>query len=658
MSVFDAVPGTTNAIARNDPELVCVMHVNGPAEPWLSTLSALRRVLPEIEVVVGAPDPSALPDLTRYEVDLRSAGNVGQLVNAVHLLHVHSHVLVIAWPVILPPDPLRVALELAETDLRCSSVSFFCNAAGYLSFPHRDHPWMHQIDDLDEVSITRRLRDSARHLSPAVIPYASGPALLLTAQGLSVVSEFLENEANDVDLSIATHSCRTRCHGMVDLLDPTTFVLRPRDITSGFHNETWLTAEGTAWLSTRYPGLVESPADRREHAAGFADVFSAARAAVGGLRIVIDGSVLGARETGIQVTVLAMVKALADRSEIASIGVSLPVSNPPRYAVDVLRHPKVDARYTPSNDLDVFGQVDIIHRPFQGSVESENWRRNASRVVMTLHDLVAYQVPIYHETPEKWFQYREDVRLAASDVDGLVVISADVRRQVSMERLRIEEGRLFVVPNGVGHLTGSEPADLPRELMLRGFDASLFLLVIGTDYAHKNRGKAVEVLKALRDDGHQLSLVLAGAHVPYGSSRMEEYQAWTPELPVFVVPDVSSEERNWLLRHASVVLYPTSAEGFGLVPHEAAAFGTPTVFVPFGPFAERFRDLPVAPADWSVEELVRATDTLLRSPSIAQEQVNIIARDTERYDWTNTAAGIVDVYRAVLGRPARHGLRF
>ena len=113
-----------------------------------------------------------------------------------------------------------------------------------------------------------------------------------------------------------------------------------------------------------------------------------------------------------------------------------------------------------------------------------------------------------------------------------------------------------------------------------------------------------------------------------------------PDLPVYVVPDVSSEERNWLLRHASVVLYLTSAEGFGLVPHEAAAFGTPTVFVPFGPLGERFPDLPAAPADWSLEELAKATDMLLRDPALARQQIEAIARDTERYDWEHTAAGV------------------
>ena len=73
-----------------------------------------------------------------------------------------------------------------------------------------------------------------------------------------------------------------------------------------------------------------------------------------------------------------------------------------------------------------------------------------------------------------------------------------------------------------------------------------------------------------------------------------------------MIPDVSSAERNWLLKHAELVLYPTSAEGFGLVPHEAAAFGTPTVMVPFGPLGERLPDLPVAPQDWETKTLADA----------------------------------------------------
>ena len=635
------------------PAVICAAFACGPEAPWISTLTAFRLSVPELKVIVGTPEESDLRDSCPDDFEVRSAPTIGHLVNSVHSSYPDSHILLIGWPTIFPSTPLRVALAIAETDLRCCSVSFFSNAAGYLSFPHRDAPSIHQIDDLDEEMITRRLRLADDDLPPVSIPYATGPAVLLTSQGLSVTGTFPMHGPEDVELVLAEHSCRARRHGMIDYLDPSTFVLRPRDLGSGFRNNTWLSAENEAWLNARYPGIVDAPRDPREHSAALGDTFAAARAMVGGLRVVLDGSVLGAREMGTQVAILALIESLAERPEIASIGVSLSVSNPPPYAAEVLRHPKIDARFVPGNDLSIFGEVDVIHRPFQSSVEADTWRDSASRIVMTLNDLIAFQVPNYHETPDEWFRYREAIRNAASDVDGLIVISEDVRRQVTTERLGIDDARVFVVALGVGHLTGHEAESPPSELLARGFDGSAFLFVLGADYAHKNRGRAIEVLRELNAMGHELSLVMAGAHVPYGSSRLDEDMARTVDLPVYIIPDVSSEERNWLLRHAAAVLYLTSAEGFGLVPHEAAAFGTPTVFVPFGPLAERFKGLPAAPADWSVQELAKAADTLLRDPYLAREQIAAIAQDTARYDWHDTAAGVLHVYRSVLTKPPR-----
>ena len=154
---------------------------------------------------------------------------------------------------------MQVALEIADSDLRCSSVSFFSNAAAYLSFPHRDAPSIHQIDDLDEQMITRRLRASLEDLPPVSIPYATGPAVLLTSQGLSVVGNFPDHGPDNLELALAEYSCRARCHGMIDYLDPSTFVLRPRDLGVAFRNDTWMTAENETWLNARYPGCRRGP---------------------------------------------------------------------------------------------------------------------------------------------------------------------------------------------------------------------------------------------------------------------------------------------------------------------------------------------------------------------------------------------------------------
>ncbi len=640
--------------SSNAARVVVAIFATGPADPWSVTLSSLRQVAPDIPVVVGSTLSETVNDFEQPGVETRNAATPAALVNDIYRTE-ECHVLLITAPVVLPPCPLITAVDLAASDLRCASVAFLCNAAAFLSFPHRDAPSIHQINDLDEVSITRNLRSRSHELGACPLPYATGPAVLLTSQGLSVVGPFPDHGPVAPELALADYSCRARAHGMVDLLDPSTFVLRPRDVVSDFPNNTWLAPSEESWLASRYPGMGMLLTEPAERDGALGDVIRAARAAALGVRVVIDGSCIGPNEMGTQVTLLALVKALADRSDVESLGVALagPV---PAYAEKVLSHSKIRVGRAPDGDFSEFGIVDVVHRPFQAAPDTDvaAWRRTCSRTLMTVHDVIAYQVPGYHRTPADWIAYRVGMRDTAREVDGIIVISTDVQRQLHLERFPIDRERVFTVANGVDHLTGHEPEACPDELLQRGFSAAApFLLVLGTDYAHKNRDKAIDVLSALRKTGHALELVLVGAHVPYGSSRAAEASSLSLDLPVHVIPDVSSEERNWLLRHAAVVLYPTSAEGFGLIPHEAAAFGTPTVLVPFGPLGERFPALPVAPRDWSTAELTAATESLLRDPALAQAQVDTLARDTERYDWSLTAAKVVDVYRALLARPAR-----
>ena len=104
-----------------------------------------------------------------------------------------------------------------------------------------------------------------------------------------------------------------------------------------------------------------------------------------------------------------------------------------------------------------------------------------------------------------------------------------------------------------------------------------------------------------------------------------------------MLPDLPSAERNWLMRHADLVLYPSSAEGFGLVPYEAARFGTPTLFTRFGPLQELAPDIPVAADDWSPDALAEAADSLLSDPALARVQVESCLAAGTKYTWAATA---------------------
>ncbi|MEO6120913.1 MAG: glycosyltransferase [Acidimicrobiales bacterium] len=637
-------------------EVVAVLFAGERPELYAPTVVSLRRACPGVVVLAGAADGDIGP-LVAVGAKPAQAGSWAELVNQTWAQR-RSHVLAVTDTVIFPTGVLDRAVPILDAWLHLATVSFFANLAAFLSFPHRNQGVSHQIESLDEEAVTRLLRSRGPELGPAPVPYAAGPAVLLSHFALSAVGPLTEDASLRPGAALADFSLRARAKGFVDVVDPTAFCARPFDLAPV--DDPWPTPAERRWLTARHSvmaTLVDTEALSMTSA--LAAVHGASRAKVLGLRVLVDGTCFGAKEMGTQVQTISLIAALARRSDVARVEVAL-ATDVPRYAEATLSHTKVHARLVLGGDVSCLGPADVGHRPFQPERPLHpSWVAAAARTVVTIQDLIAYHGAAYHGSPDEWMAHRRGLHQAVAEADGVVVISHDVAKRLELERLPVEGGRVFVVGNGTDHLRGVESEALPVELLARGFTAGRFALVLGTNYAHKNRDLAVAAVGELRRRGIPLALVMAGAAVPFGSSRAAEVLAGGAggdfDDEVFAVPDVTSEERNWLLRHASVVLYPTSAEGFGLIPYEAARFGTPTVLVPFGPLAEVMGPMPVQAADWSPSALADAAEALLGDPDLAEAQVAAALAAGEDFTWDATAAKLVEVYRSLLAQPARGG---
>lgn len=632
--------------------LVALVFAGDFPEDCLPSVTTLRRGHPEIDVVVGGEDEDALAPLAAKGAVTRAAPSLCALANRVYE-ETRCHLLLVCEPAVFPDRAVDPALAVAEEHLQTATVSFLSNAAGFASFPEGDRPVSHQISGaggVDEQVITDRLRHCDPALAMVPLPFAIGPAVLVSGYAASAVGPLAE--VVPPAQALADFSLRGRRKGFVDLLEPSTFVMRAFDV--GHAGEATAADVVDDWLVTRHPEAKALVEETRGDDHPLAISRRAARAKVLGLHVLVDGYRLWPREMGTQVQTVALVEALARRADVDRVAVALG-DELPAYAERLARNRKVDARRAKPDELSVFGRIDVAHRPFQpdGPHDVDPLRKVAARTAITLLDLIAYQIGAYHPTVESWMAYRKNVRHAAADFDAVLVLSGDVRRYVEIERLPVERDRLFILELGTDHLHGIEPQRTPPALLARDGASEQFLLVIGPNYAHKNRDLAIRAATALRRRGLPMLLVMAGSTVPRGSSRVLEASAWEADDDVVVLPNVSSEERNWLLRHASLVLYLSSAEGFGLVPFEAARFGTPTVLLPVGPLKELADALPAVASDWSAEAVADAAEQLLTDPAVADKQVAAILASDVGQTWDATAAELVRVYRSTLARPRR-----
>ena len=300
-------------------------------------------------------------------------------------------------------------------------------------------------------------------------------------------------------------------------------------------------------------------------------------AAIGGLTVTVDARSLNSAFGGTQRYTLELIEALARYTD-ANVRAVVPADLAPA-AQAILRDTPGVQIVTYEQAVAGVPESHVVHRPQQvfGIGDLNLLRLLGRRLVVTHQDLIAYHNPAYHADADGWEQYRRITRIALAVADRVVLFSDHARRDVLAEDL-VGAERCDIVGVAVAERPG--PAPWPPGGVARDRD---FILCLGADYRHKNRVFALRIAQALRaQHGWEGQLVLAGAHVPHGSSAEDERRvlAAHSELADGVVDTggVDEAERRWLLAHARAVLVPSVVEGFGLVPLEAAQAGVPCLF--------------------------------------------------------------------------------
>ncbi len=161
-----------------------------------------------------------------------------------------------------------------------------------------------------------------------------------------------------------------------------------------------------------------------------------------------------------------------------------------------------------------------------GAATSPSRARLGARVVTTYLDLIAYDIPRYHGSPEAWHAYRALQRRIALSVDGITTISADVAHRLARGGAAAGDraGPAAAAGAGPHHARSRRPTQPGEDLdeLVKSLRGKRFVAVLGNDFQHKNRDFAIKVWEAALQAGQPCDLVLAGLHVKSSSSKEQE----------------------------------------------------------------------------------------------------------------------------------------
>jgi glycosyltransferase involved in cell wall biosynthesis len=361
------------------------------------------------------------------------------------------------------------------------------------------------------------------------------------------------------------------------------------------------------------------------------------------IRVGIDarGLPLGATPTGTWRVIEQLTIGLLqhdDEFDVRGFSIEARAFGEGRHQLQIMEHPA---------DIDVLFRPHQVVRPRElGETFDGPWK-----VIVNHLDTILTDHPAYHPSKDHFALTCNVTKASLRYSDMVTTLTNYTRGEILRFCPDLEPRRLAIVGCGVDH--SFDPLGTHRPLMP---PLGPFLLVIGAAYAHKNRTFAIEVLDHARRLGFRGDLVMAGPEPAYGGSAGEERELairlGLADAVRFLGP-VSEPEKWWLLSNADAVLYPSLAEGFGLVPFEAATAGTPCLAGSVASLPEVCGPLVRLEKTWNPEEWARTLMAWQRNRAAAQLQIDQLKDRGATLNWGASTEALCDAIRSADTLPKR-----
>ncbi len=201
--------------------------------------------------------------------------------------------------------------------------------------------------------------------------------------------------------------------------------------------------------------------------------------------------------------------------------------------------------------------------------------------VVTIHDLIFERYPELYSAVDRRI-YSVKARSAVARAGVVVAVSEQTRRDL-VELYGVPEERVRVVYQTCHEAFRSPvPEQRLRDVAARWSLPPRFLLGVGTIERRKNLLLVLQALEKLPG----VALVAVGRETPYAGELREFARAHGLEDRVRLLSGVPTADLAAMYRLATVAVYPSLFEGFGIPIVEALFSGTPVVTSFGGVFPE------------------------------------------------------------------------
>jgi glycosyltransferase involved in cell wall biosynthesis len=258
--------------------------------------------------------------------------------------------------------------------------------------------------------------------------------------------------------------------------------------------------------------------------------------------------------------------------------------------------------------------------------------------VVTIHDMAVFDHGEWFSSSVR-LTYRCMLPLLAARARHVVTDSEFSKRRI-VRHLKVAPEKVSVIYPGV-----TRPA-----LRVDGTDAvprsgsgAPYAIAYGGNNPRKNVARLIEAWRLLGGRLPELRLKIYGG----ASSVFKGAAAAVSGTSVDILGYVPDAELTRLYKDASVLVYPSLYEGFGLPPLEAMAFGVPTVISDIAVFRETYDGAAEFVDPYDPVDIARGVASVVTDGALRARLVLASSHLVGHYGWERTAERLMHLMQEI-----------
>ena len=271
------------------------------------------------------------------------------------------------------------------------------------------------------------------------------------------------------------------------------------------------------------------------------------------------------------------------------------------------------------------------------------------RSIVTIHDCIHLMFPQYLPSRMAHGYAKAFLWSATQQAQRILTVSEASKRDI-LKLFDVPPERVAVIYNAIDErfrLTPDE-AQVARVRERYQLDDA-FVLYVGNIKPHKNVVRLIDAFAKVRQAGlDHLKLLVIGDEITRHTALRRAVHRGKLHKHVRFLGFVPTETLSILYRLASVFVFPSLYEGFGLPPLEAMACGTPVVTSNISSLPEIVGDAAILIDPYDSTSIANGILQALSDATLREKlRTRGLAR-VQRYSWERSVGQVREIYDEVL----------